>query len=71
MSDGLYETLSIRYNLQLFAEIFNINSKRVDQLLKITDLYELRNKKVAKLSSGENSVFYCVEHYYISHSYYS
>lgn len=53
MSDGLYETLSIKYNLQLFAEIFNINSKRVDQLLKITDLYELRNKKVAKLSSGE------------------
>lgn len=23
MSDGLYETLSIKYNLQLFAEIFN------------------------------------------------
>ena len=33
--------------------IQDINSKRVDQLLKITDLYELRNKKVAKLSSGE------------------
>lgn len=53
MSDGLYEPLTVKYNLQLFAEIFNINSKRVDQLLKITDLYELRNKKVTKLSSGE------------------
>lgn len=53
MSDGLYETLTVKYNLQLFAEIFNINNKRVDQLLKITDLYELRNKKVTKLSSGE------------------
>lgn len=53
MSDGLYEPLTVKYNLQLFAEIFNINSKRVDQLLKMTDLYELRNKKVTKLSSGE------------------
>ena len=53
MSDGLYETLTVKYNLQLFAEIFNINNKRVDQLLKITDLYELRNKKVTKISSGE------------------
>lgn len=60
MSDGLYETLTVKYNLQLFAEIFNINNKRVDQLLKITDLYELRNKKVTKISSGEKQRLYIV-----------
>lgn len=49
---GFYEKLSLYKNIKIYAKIHNINMGRVDKLLQDVGLYEDRNKKAEKLSTG-------------------
>lgn len=49
---GLYERLSVRENLRIFADIYRVPTTRIEQLLGRTGLQEARNTAVSKLSKG-------------------
>lgn len=49
---GLYERLSVRENLRIFADIYRVPTARIEQLLGRTGLQEARNTAVSKLSKG-------------------
>lgn len=51
-NSGLYERLSCYQNLNLFAQIYGIEKKRIDELFKRVGLEEARNLPVMKLSKG-------------------
>ncbi|MBG9366836.1 MULTISPECIES: ABC transporter ATP-binding protein [unclassified Streptococcus] len=54
MSDalGFYETLTVYQNLTFFARFFQIPMKEVDALLKRLELWEERDVRASKLSTG-------------------
>ncbi|SDJ60811.1 ABC transporter ATP-binding protein [Streptococcus gallolyticus] len=54
MSDtvGFYENMTVYKNLEFFARFHNLPMSKVDDLLKRLDLYEDRNKKAKKISTG-------------------
>ncbi|MDE5864390.1 MAG: ABC transporter ATP-binding protein [Lachnospiraceae bacterium] len=54
MSDtsGLYEKMTVYENLALFADIYNTDYKRIDEVLEAVELEKSRKKKVEKLSRG-------------------
>lgn len=54
MSDtlGFYEKMSLYKNLEFFARFHQIPLERLDNLLKYLDLWEDRQKKAEKLSTG-------------------
>ncbi|MCR5492602.1 MAG: ABC transporter ATP-binding protein [Streptococcus sp.] len=54
MSDtvGFYEKMTVYKNLEFFARFHGVPMAKVDELLKRLDLYEDRNKKAKKISTG-------------------
>lgn len=50
---GLYERLTIRENLKLFADLFQQPRTRADEMLELVGLTDRANRRVAKLSKGE------------------
>lgn len=54
MSDtvGFYENMTVYKNLEFFARFHGVPMTKVDELLKRLDLYEDRNKKAKKISTG-------------------
>lgn len=54
MSDvlGFYETLTVYQNLTFFARFFQISMEEVDALLKRLELWEDRDVRASKLSTG-------------------
>lgn len=51
-SSGVYERLSVYENLQLFAEIYNVNEKSIKEVLEKVSLLKDKNTKTKKLSKG-------------------
>ena len=53
----LSSILSIYENLKVYAKLYNIKAyeKRIDDLIRMFGLQKLRNKRVGKLSSGEQT----------------
>jgi ABC-2 type transport system ATP-binding protein len=49
---NLYERLSGRENLRFFAELYDVDAKRVDELLRMVDLTEAADRKLKTYSSG-------------------
>lgn len=49
---GLYERLSCRDNLLLFAELYGVSAKRIPELLEKVGLEEATRRPVSKLSKG-------------------
>lgn len=49
---GLYERLSCLDNLAVFADLYGIGPKRVQEILKDVNLWEARKRPVADLSKG-------------------
>lgn len=49
---GLYERLSCRDNLAVFASIYGVRSQRVDEVLRDVNLWEARKRPAAELSKG-------------------
>lgn len=49
---GLYERLSCTDNLAVFADLYGVSSKRVEEILKRVNLWEARKRPVADLSKG-------------------
>ncbi len=49
---GFYETLTVYQNLSFFSRFFQIPMQAVDDLLKRLDLWEDRDVKASKLSTG-------------------
>ena len=54
MSDsvGFYEKMTVMDNLTFFAKFHGVEQAEVEQLLKKLDLYDARNSKAEKLSTG-------------------
>ncbi|MDE6760699.1 MAG: ABC transporter ATP-binding protein [Lachnospiraceae bacterium] len=54
MSDtsGLYEKMTVYENLAIFADIYHVDHKRIDEVLEAVELEKSRKKKVEKLSRG-------------------
>lgn len=52
-TSGLYEEFSVYENLQLFAQLLNVESKEIDRLLKKVGLIEQKKQPAAKLSKGQ------------------
>jgi len=51
-SQNLYERMSARDNLRFFARLYNINGRRVDEVLAQVDLTERAKDNVKKYSNG-------------------
>lgn len=51
-NSGLYERLTVKDNLMLFAEINNLKEKDIDYALKNMEMIEFKDKVVKKLSKG-------------------
>lgn len=51
-NSSVYERLTIRENLMLFARIHNVNKDDVDKLLKSVKLFEDKDKPVKSISKG-------------------
>ena len=49
---GLYERLSCMDNLAIFADLYGVNRKRVEEILERVNLWETRKRPVADLSKG-------------------
>ena len=49
---GLYERLSSVDNLAVFADLYGVSRKRVEEILKNVNLWEARKRPVAELSKG-------------------
>lgn len=49
---GLYERLSCVDNLAVFADLYGISRKEVNEILKSVDLWEARKRPAAELSKG-------------------
>jgi ABC-2 type transport system ATP-binding protein len=49
---NLYERLTGRENLRFFAELYDVDAKRVDELLRLVDLTEAADRKLKTYSSG-------------------
>lgn len=54
-SFGLYERLSVRENLKIFAGIYRVSDERIDRLLERTELAQAEKTLVGKLSKGMRS----------------
>jgi len=50
--DGLYERISVKHNLELFARIYGLDKTAAEQTLRGVGLFEERDKPVLKLSRG-------------------
>ena len=50
--DGLYDRLSCYDNLQLYASIYQLDSQKIESVLKQVQLYDDRKKAVNQLSKG-------------------
>lgn len=49
---GYYEKLSLEKNLELYARLFNVEMKKIYNLLETVGLYKARKTMVEKLSNG-------------------
>jgi ABC-2 type transport system ATP-binding protein len=53
---GLYESLSAERNLRFYGEIYGVPSdklqKRIEEILKLLDIWDRRDDKIAKFSKG-------------------
>lgn len=49
---GLYERLSCMDNLAVFADLYGVSRKRVEEILKDVNLWEARKRPAADLSKG-------------------
>lgn len=50
---GLYERLTVRENLRLFADLFGQPRSRADEMIELVGLADRAKRRVAKLSKGE------------------
>ncbi|MBO5246521.1 MAG: ABC transporter ATP-binding protein [Eubacterium sp.] len=48
----LYQRLTVYYNMQLFAEIYKVDKKKIKETLEKVGLYEARKTTVSNLSKG-------------------
>lgn len=51
-SFGLYQRLTVYDNMQLFAEIYKVDKKKIEETLKKVDLYNARKTTISNLSKG-------------------
>ena len=51
-SFGLYQRLTVYDNMQLFAEIYKVDKKKIEEILKKVGLYNARKTTVSNLSKG-------------------
>lgn len=51
-SPAFYNYMTGYQNLELYAELYNISKKRIDEVLELVHLYNDRDKKVGKYSLG-------------------
>lgn len=51
-NSGLYERLTVYDNLKLFAQLYNVDSRRIDQAMQDVNLLAEKRKVVKKLSKG-------------------
>ena len=51
-SFGLYQRLTVYDNMQLFAGIYKVDKKKIEETLKKVGLYNARNNTVSNLSKG-------------------
>lgn len=51
-SPNLFDSFSVEYNLKIFARLFQIPDRRVDEILKEFDLLSFRKSKIRELSKG-------------------
>lgn len=51
-NSGLYERLSVKENIRIFADLYNVDRKSIDEILEKVDLLKDKNKEVRKLSRG-------------------
>ncbi|WP_284141435.1 ABC transporter ATP-binding protein [Virgibacillus sp. LDC-1] len=51
-NSGLYARLSIYDNLKLYADLYNVAAKRIDEVLDMVNLRQEQKKIVSKLSKG-------------------
>ena len=49
---GLYERLSVYENMEVFANIYNVDKKRIDTILKKVELFDAKKTLASKLSKG-------------------
>ena len=49
---GLYRNLTARQNLEITADLFYVDRKRIDEMLELVGLAETRKKKVRGFSTG-------------------
>ena len=52
-TSGVYERLSVFDNLKVYADILNVDYKRIDELLKKVGLEKQKKQKAGKLSKGQ------------------
>lgn len=51
-NSGVYERLSVEQNLMVFADIYNVNRKSIDEILEKVGLLQDKKKEAKKLSRG-------------------
>lgn len=51
-NSGLYDKLSVEDNLLFYCELYDVPTKKVDEVLDVVQLKEEKKKRVAKLSKG-------------------
>lgn len=51
-NSGLYTRLSIQDNLHLYCQLYEVPTKRIDEVLQIVNLQDDRKKVISKLSKG-------------------
>ncbi|MEK6943257.1 MAG: ABC transporter ATP-binding protein [Nanoarchaeota archaeon] len=53
----LSDVLTVRQNLRVYAKIYGVKNheKKIDEMLNLFELKDLENRKVIRLSSGENT----------------
>ena len=59
-SFGLYERLTVWDNLKIFADLYHVSGRKIDELLARTELSDAGKTVVGKLSKGmRNRVNFC------------